>query len=307
MLQFEVSPGTRGGTVTAKGNEVTNIDQFESVFRSAAKESFSLEDLNVRRILYICDASGDSDSEYAAAAKRFTTTAELLRAAEWEHVNCHGLSEVDELLRRVLNDPPDLICAYRNLGMPATQYPFSLGVYVDVLTQVTHVPVLLLPRPELYTDRQEMLASIDAVMAITDHLTGDHHLVSFAARLAEPNGKLFISHVEDKATLTRYLAAIARIPSIDTDDAAITLPEKLLDEPRDFIKSCRQVLEQAGVRVQVEEIVAFGERLEDYRRLIDGHGVDLLVMNTKDHDQSAMHGLAYPLTVEMRSTPMMLL
>ena len=174
----------RGGA--AQGSGMTNIDQFESAFRSAAKESFSLEDLNVRRILYICDAGGDSDTEYAAAAKRFTATAELLRVAEWEHVSCHGLSDVDALMRRVKNDPPDLICTYRNLGMPATQYPFSLGAYVDVLTQVTHVPVLLLPRPELSTDGYEMLASIDAVMAITDHLMGDHHLVSFAARLAEP-------------------------------------------------------------------------------------------------------------------------
>lgn len=287
---------------------MTNIDQFESAFRSATKESFSLEDLNVRRILYICDANGDGETtEYAAAAKRFTATAELLRAAEWEHLCCHGLSDVDELMRRVKTDPPDLICTYRNLGMPATQYPFSLGVYVDVLTQVTHVPVLLLPRPELYTDGHEMLASIDAVMAITDHLTGDHHLVSFAARLAEPGGTLFISHVEDEATFARYLATIGRIPSIDTDDAAITLREKLLDEPRDYIKSCRQLLEQAGVRVKVEEIVAFGKRLEDYRRHIEGHGIDMLVMNTKDQDQSAMHGLAYPLTVELRSTPMMLL
>jgi nucleotide-binding universal stress UspA family protein len=287
---------------------MTNIDQFESAFRSAAKEPFSLEDLNVRRILYICDANGDGDTTvYAAAVKRFTATAELLRAAEWEHLSCHGVSDVDELMRRVKTDPPDLICTYRNLGMPATQYPFSLGVYVDVLTQVTHVPVLLLPRPELYTDGHEMLASIDAVMAITDHLTGDHHLVSFAARLAEPGGTLFISHVEDEAALARYLATIGRIPSIDTADAAITLREKLLDEPRDYIKSCRKHLEEAGVRVKVEEIVAFGKRLEDYRRHIEGHGIDLLVMNTKDQDQSAMHGLAYPLTVELRSTPMMLL
>jgi hypothetical protein len=35
--------------------------------------------------------------------------------------------------------------------------------------------------------------------------------------------------------------------------------------------------------------------------------VDLLVMNTKDEDHSAMHGLAYPLAVELRGTPLLML
>ena len=35
--------------------------------------------------------------------------------------------------------------------------------------------------------------------------------------------------------------------------------------------------------------------------------VDLLVMNTKDEDQLAMHGLAYPLAVELRQIPLLML
>ena len=50
-----------------------------------------------------------------------------------------------------------------------------------------------------------------------------------------------------------------------------------------------------------------GHYLNDYRRLLDEHEIDLLVLNTKDDEQLAMHGLAYPLTVELRETPMMLL
>ena len=59
--------------------------------------------------------------------------------------------------------------------------------------------------------------------------------------------------------------------------------------------------------VDVADVVTFGHQLIDYRRWIDEYDVDLLVMNTKDEDQLAMHGLAYPLTVELRSTPLMLL
>jgi len=50
-----------------------------------------------------------------------------------------------------------------------------------------------------------------------------------------------------------------------------------------------------------------GHRLQDYKRLVTEHDVDLLVMNTKDHEQLAMHGVAYPLTVELRDTPLLLL
>ena len=37
------------------------------------------------------------------------------------------------------------------------------------------------------------------------------------------------------------------------------------------------------------------------------HEADLLVMHTKDEDQLAMHGLAYPLAIEVRTVPLLLL
>ena len=45
----------------------------------------------------------------------------------------------------------------------------------------------------------------------------------------------------------------------------------------------------------------------EYKRLIDEHAVDLLVLNTKDEDQLAMHGIAYALAVEMRQIPLLML
>jgi hypothetical protein len=41
--------------------------------------------------------------------------------------------------------------------------------------------------------------------------------------------------------------------------------------------------------------------------LIKEQSTDLLVLNTKDENQLAMHGQAYPLTVELRETAMLLL
>ena len=55
------------------------------------------------------------------------------------------------------------------------------------------------------------------------------------------------------------------------------------------------------------EIVKLGHHLSDYARLVEEHEIDLLVLNTKDEDQMAMHGIAYPLAVELRDVPMLML
>ena len=81
----------------------------------------------------------------------------------------------------------------------------------------------------------------------------------------------------------------------------------MLREPSDYIRSCKEVIVSHRPSVHVEKIVTVGSRLAEFRRLIDKHTVDLLVMYTKDADQSAMHGLAYPLAIELREIPLLLL
>ena len=50
-----------------------------------------------------------------------------------------------------------------------------------------------------------------------------------------------------------------------------------------------------------------GHHVKEYRRLVDGHDIELLVANTKDDDQLAMHGMAYSLSIELIDVPMLLL
>jgi hypothetical protein len=57
----------------------------------------------------------------------------------------------------------------------------------------------------------------------------------------------------------------------------------------------------------VNEIISLGHRLRTYVELVESHTVSLLVLNTKDEDQHAMHGLAYPLAVELRQIPLLML
>ena len=127
-----------------------------------------------------------------------------------------------------------------------------------------------------------------------------------AVRFVTDDGELILSHIEDQQAFDRYMKAIEKIPDLDSDVARQTIGEQLLAEPRDYIESCRSVLQARGVQNSIMPLVTFGNRIEDYRHLIEDRHIDLLVMNSRDDDQLAMHGVAYPLVVELRKTPILL-
>ena len=218
----------------------------------------------------------------------------------------------EDLLQVVDEQRPDLIATYRCLHSEAWRFDFTLGAHIDVLTQATSTPVLLLPHPvrgagATLSGGTEAPGMTDRVMAVTDHLAGDERLVNAALAFAEPHGTLYLAHAEDDAIFERYLAVIGPSPEIDTDLARECIQAQLLKEPGDYIRSVGDVLREAGVDCDVVDLIAMGSHVEEYRALIDAHEVDLLVLNTKDADQSAMHGLAYPLAVEVRDTPLLMI
>ena len=191
--------------------------------------------------------------------------------------------------------------------MDAVMASFSLGEYLDVLTQAAGSPVLVLPHPTEGGAMEHAVTNTDVVMAITDHLTGDDRLVNWSACFTSNGGDLYLSHVENKGQFDRVVETIGKVPSIDTDDARDTILAQLMKEPADYIESCKSVLDESSLSLGVHAVVMLGHRLEEYKKLIEEHSVDLLVMNTKDEYQAAMHGLAYPLAVEIRSIPLLLL
>ena len=81
----------------------------------------------------------------------------------------------------------------------------------------------------------------------------------------------------------------------------------LFKDARDYMGSCARGLASAQLPLTVDEVVAMGHHLREYRRMVEENEADLLVMHTKDDDQLAMHGLAYPLAIEVRSIPLLLL
>lgn len=285
---------------------MTNLDQFESEFRAAARTPFQFQPIEIGLGLLVTDLPAQNE-ELTTAVRNFLTVGREGPAPELQIVLSEESNALENLIRMVEQRQPDLLVTYRNLHSDAWSWPYSLGETVEVLTQTTDVPVLLIPNPQETPDFVRFLQNTDSVMAITDHLTGDDRLVNYAVQLTQPSGKLTLSHVEDSAALERMLEAIAKIPEIDTDTAREELSKQLLKDPSDYIGSCQKALDEANVEVQVVQSVTFGHQLKDHIQLVEQSAADLLVLNTKDEDQQAMHGLAYPLAVQLRHTPLLMI
>ena len=186
---------------------MTKLDQFESVFRSAAKPVFEYEHVEIGSVLVITDQEPDIAEQ---TGKRVATFLQVLDAATWRVVNGNEFTTVPDLLALVGEAEPDLICTYRHLHSESWKWPYTLGEYIDVLTQVTDTPVVVLPHPDSERASEHALRDTANVMAMTDHLTGDARLVNYAVRLAKPGGRLFLSHIEDEAIFERYVDTISR-------------------------------------------------------------------------------------------------
>jgi len=284
---------------------MTKVDQFASVFRAASKTPFHYDPVQIGSVLVVTDQPEVEAGDFADRVRSFLSVLERGENIRWNTVHGGQFSTVPELLELIERDRPGLICTFRHLHSDSWQWPYTLGEYVDVLTQATSTPVLVLPHPKRPSERA--ITDTDMVVGMTDHMVGDDALVNWAARFTANEGRLVLANVEDVLAFERFMEVVGKIPSISTDDAREQIEGRLLRDAKDYMGSCVRALAKAGLPLTVEEIVTQGHHLPEYRRIVDEHDADLLVMNTKDDDQLAMHGLAYPLAVEVRSIPLLLL
>ncbi len=284
---------------------MAQVDQFESIFRSALTDIYEYALLDIKSVLLVVDKSEEDVQPYLRDVQRFLSV--LGTSVTWNVLSADDFETTQDLLDRIQEATPDLVCSYRNLKSGDWIYQHSLGSYLDVLIQKSTAPVLILPHPDANYGHDHALENTDKVMAVTDHLSNDHRLINYAVRFAQVDGSVFLTHVEDQITFDRYMSVISKIPEIDTEDAEVQIREQLLKEPKSYIESCRTVLREHNLPVGVESIITFGNHLSEYKTLILDHKIDLLIMNARDHDQLAMHGMAYPLAVELRQIPLLML
>ncbi len=283
------------------------IDQFESAFRSASRETYHFKRIPITRILIVCDLNGDDATTFAESIKPFLAHLGLHNTLDWQILNGDQFNSAEDLLERVQNIQPDMICTYRNLHTRAWQFPHSLGVHLDILLQRTPVPVMVVPHPEANLKADHALNDISSVMAMTSHINRDHRLIDYAASMTQDNGTLYLAHIEDKNTFERYMEAISKISAIPTDQARELLSKQLLKDPLEYIGSCKKGLTDAEVNLTLKPIVSFGKHLSEFKQHIESHTLCLLIMNAKDEEQMAMHGLAYSLAIEFRHIPLLIL
>ena len=280
------------------------VDQFESIFKRADKARFEYRRPEIRRVTLVTDLNATGTAALLQRVQQFLAVLKPDRP-EWHTLGEGDYDGKSELVDKLVQRQTDLIVTSRNLRQADKNTPHSLGVYLDTLTQATPTPVLVLPDES--HRHEDALSGTACVMVATDHLAGDARLISNAVRFTQPAGHVHLCHVEDDAVFAYYLDAISKIPAIDTAIAEQTLREQLLKQPTDYIAHCIEVLHSHGQTATLHAHVLMGHRLRDYRRLIDQHRTDLLVLNTKDEDQQAMHGLAYPIAVEFRDVPLLML
>ena len=85
------------------------------------------------------------------------------------------------------------------------------------------------------------------------------------------------------------------------------LSERLLDDARDYMADVAEAVKVLRPKVTVHSEVRLGHLVKDFRSLLEEHEVDILVLDTKDEDQLAMHGVAYSLGVEVVDRPLLML
>lgn len=280
------------------------IDEFESMFRRAERESFEYASVPIDSIAFVTDQSEEEAQRRQESLVRFMPA--LQSATHWRFITGDEFSNVNDLLRLVDETQTDLIVTYRHLQEESLVPQHSLGVYLDVLTQVASIPVLVLPGTAGHPrNLSELLC--DRVMVVADHISGDSKLINYGVRMCPDEGTLWLCHVEDDAVFDRYMRAIERIPEIGSDETKTLLDETLQKEARDFIETCIGKLSTARPSVTYESKVTRGHFLKQYTGLIENAEIDLVVANTKDEDQLAMHGMAWSIAVELLDVALLLL
>ncbi|MBT6272701.1 MAG: hypothetical protein HOI95_01050 [Chromatiales bacterium] len=281
------------------------VDQFQSVFLSTVREPFAYAEPSLERVTIICDLEEQAAATFTESVKQLVGSHG--DRATWRTVTRDKSDTVEALLGLVESDSPDLVVSYRNVHSTAWTWPHSLGRHLDILTQATDTAVLVLPHPNDAEHFAKAVSPVSRVMAVSGHLAGEGALVNQAAAYAGDGGTVLLAHVEDDATFERYMNAVSKIPGIDTEPARSAILAQLLKEPGDYVTAVRNGLAAAGVQRSVESLTETGHHVDQYRQLIEANNVQLVVLNTKDDGQDAMHGVAYPLAIELRHIPLLML
>ena len=286
------------------------IDDFESQFRRASKAVYSYEPLSLKKIVFVLDGEPEERNSYIEPISAFLKGALMIQSAAeditWEVLSFEPNENVTELIERANASNPDLIVTRRHLFKQPRGPLQSLGIYVDVLAQSTSALVLIIPR--LTADElQKRCQNTSDVMVLSDSLSEDNQLVNTGVLFTQPDGCLYLTDVEDGAAFDRYMDVIEKIPLIDSVMAREEIHHQLEKEVREFSEQCIEKIRPVRSDLRIESVFRYGSSIADFRTLISDYKTDLLILNTNDASQMAMHGIAYSIAVEFTDFPLLLI
>lgn len=280
------------------------LDEFESLFRSADKPTMIHDEVEIRRVLVVTDDRAGEPSAQRKAIASFLPVLDGDRP-DWQVLDVGVETTVPSLLSLVRDIGPDVIVSRRNLGDAAGGAVRSLGVLLDEMLWELPVPIIILP--DGFGAPVGGASPPRTVMVATDHLTGDNQLVDYGARFTPDDGRLILAHIEDDESFAQYMAEIEKIPEIETDVARQRLRERLMQSPRDYVAACTRVLQDAGVKAEIESVVRFGHQANNYLAMVEELGVEMLCLHTERDDAPAMLGMAMMIASRFRELPLLMI
>ena len=88
---------------------MTNVDQFESMFRSASREVFRHERVNIESVLVVTDRDDENAGAFGDRIRQFLSVVSADEKVRWRDVNGSEFQTAGELLELVESAAPDII------------------------------------------------------------------------------------------------------------------------------------------------------------------------------------------------------
>lgn len=284
---------------------MSSIGEFESLFKRALREKYEFTQIGIDKVLTITDMDPTRASVFGVQVENFLESCLGVKPKFVETMDGSKFDNWSDLQKRLDQLNPDLIVSYRLLRVNDLRIETSLGVYIDTISQQTDFPVLVMPHPDLEDVDAAEVHSGNTVVA-TEHIYKDNELLDFAIAFTPAKGNLHLVHVEDEDTFNYYIRAIEKIPAIDTEAAREGLLEQLESAPRHYLESAKELIAEIRDDLSVNITTGIGHLINAYKELISETKADLLVFQTKDDTQMAMHSLGYSLAVEFNKIPVLL-
>ena len=110
---------------------MTNVDQFESMFRSASREVFVYERVNIESVLVVTDLDELEARLFGDRVRKFLTVISEDEKVRWRDVGGSEFQTAGELVSLIESAAPDIICTYRNLHSSAWKWSYTFTKIAD--------------------------------------------------------------------------------------------------------------------------------------------------------------------------------